>query len=1088
MSEPLTSYYQYAQLAQAAYGTFSPGRPSIDILKSSTVEFPHFLAEAFSREYTVLHQIDDSVTGFSATLFQRNDGQKILAIRGTEFTVADLATDALIGLFGNSVLNPQYLALKDYVERLITPVSQNGPGLGLIDVAQGEQFSIAGHSLGGYLGSVLTANSDFGAHVSQVYAYNAPGTGGALAQLLNTLGILPQNIADAKITNLNTDNGLSLIAGLGMQRGAVQDIFIEEGSSVHNHSIVTLTDALALYNLIGTIDPNVEVESITEILNAAGTSGGSSLESTLFALRSLFQTPPNSLTPNTPLDAQDRDAYYVNIDTVASSLLPTGTYSVESLTASPNVASQAEQSGGLAYRYALTQLNPFVIHGADYARHNTDGTLDLYNPDTGTGTLTEEYLHDRAAFLGAKIALNLADASSPGLQGVFFDDRATSYTIAPSLLTTQRFIFGSDADEADIDGGGGQDRLYGGGGDDTLTGLDLGDYLEGNAGNDTLLGGSGDDTLVGQQGIDTLEGGADNDVLDGGLDNDILKGGAGLDRYIIRAVDGADTIEDSDGKGVVEFGGKILLSGLRRTDDPANVFHSADGTITLTKQGVDLVVTGSGPLTIKNFATGQFGVRLVGEAAYAPVTRDTFLKTIPDPNNPPPATIQVAFFDEGNNHSNNLEDPLTDGTNNLIHALGGADTIISGAGDDQLYGEGDNDEIYGGLGNDRLYGGLGSDQLFGDNVAVSTSGGNDFLDGGEGNDLVQGGAGRDIVFGGAGNDNLNGDEFAGDNSGGFDDYLDGEAGDDELHGAAGSDVLIGGAGNDLLIGDTTQFQNGTPEQGGNDSLDGGEGQDQLFGLYGDDLLSGGIGDDLVNGQDGSDVLYGGEGNDTLSGDLRIVALGGGYDTREYRAAGADDLLFGEAGMDLLSGGEGNDVVDGGTENDTLYGDYLTSQISTSDPLYWTLFSALGDDWLSGGTGNDALAGGFGADVLLGGDGTDSLLGGEGDDLLEGGGGDDVLYGEYLLTASEFVFNPFVSDITALSGNDMLDGGDGTDILHGGEGSDTLLGGPGTILCSMANQGMPLSEITTSWTGVPATIRLKAGWATMCSMAVRGTIG
>jgi Ca2+-binding RTX toxin-like protein len=424
------------------------------------------------------------------------------------------------------------------------------------------------------------------------------------------------------------------------------------------------------------------------------------------------------------------------------------------------------------------------------------------------------------------------------------------------------------------------------------------------------------------------------------------------------------------------------------------------------------------------------------------VTRDTFLKTVPDPNNPPPATIQVAFFDEGNNHSNNLEDPLTDGTNNFIHALGGADTIISGAGDDQLYGDGGTDEMYGGLGNDRLYGGSEADQLFGDNVAVSTSGGSDFLDGGEGNDLVQGGAGRDIVFGGAGNDNLNGDEFAGDNSGGFDDYLDGGAGDDELHGAAGSDVLIGGVGHDLLIGDTTQFQNGTPEAGGNDSLDGGDGQDQLFGLYGDDLLSGGTGNDLVNGQDGSDVLYGGGGDDTLSGDLRFTSLAGGYDTREWRAAGGDDLLFGEAGVDLLSGGEGNDVIDGGTENDTLYGDYLTSQVSTGDPLYWTLFSALGDDSLSGGTGNDALTGGFGSDVLLGGDGSDSLLGGEGDDLLEGGAGNDVLYGEYLLTASEFILNPFVYTISALSGNDMLDGGDGNDDLHGGEGSDTLLGGAG----------------------------------------------
>src|SRR6185295_1759006 len=64
------------------------------------------------------------------------------------------------------------------------------------------------------------------------------------------------------------------------------------------------------------------------------------------------------------------------------------------------------------------------------------------------------------------------------------------------------------------------------------------------------------------------------------------------------------------------------------------------------------------------------------------------------------------------------------------------------------------------------------------------------------------------------------------------------------------------------------------------------------------------------------------------------------------------------------------------------------------------------------------------------------------DLLEGGAGDDVLYGEYLLTAPEFISNLFVSTITALSGNDMLDGGDGNDNLHGGEGDDTLLGGAG----------------------------------------------
>ena len=842
---------------------------------------------------------------------------------------------------------------------------------------------------------------------------------------------------------------------------------------------------MATQELIQTIDPfygqasaellikaasNAKADTLAP-LNVSDVAEGDSLELIVDALRTLFVGPNPAFQP-LPVDSTVggfgnlafRNELYIALAEVRDVVIARQTqgvvFAIVDLT-DPEVdratllaRADVETAEGLAYRYALKELNPFAVTtntdfetGALYAPFNTQGELDLYDPATGAGTFTPLYLDDRAAFLKEKVAVNQADRDLSSGSIYFFDaTQAYEIAIADDPATTRQFLFGSDADER-FESGSKADDLYGGAGVDLLIGNGGRDYLQGDAGGDQLDGGAGMDRLLGGAGNDILEGGTENDTLDGGLDNDILRGGAGLDRYISNF--GADTIEDSDGRGVVEFhGSEVLLSGLRRTDDPTNVFRSADGTITLTKSGADLVVTGSGPLTIKNFSSGQLGIRLVEDGRYAAATRTEFVK-IDHYDLTPTGYIPVyaAFFDDNANDMRNTAAigglvPEIDDRNNLIYAGGGNDFIISGAGDDQLYGDGDSDEIFGGLGHDRLYGGLGSDQLFGDDLAVSASGGNDFLDGGEGNDLVQGDAGRDIVFGGAGNDNLNGDGFAGDNSGGFDDYLDGEAGDDELHGAAGSDVLIGGAGNDLLIGDTTQFQNGTPEQGGNDTLDGGEGQDQLFGLYGDDLLSGGIGDDLVNGQDGSDVLYGGAGDDTLSGDLRFTSLAGLYDTREYRAAGADDLLFGEAGADLLSGGEGNDVVDGGTENDTLYGDYLTSQLSTSEPLYWTLFSALGDDWISGGMGNDALAGGFGADVLLGGVGFDSLLGGAGDDFLEGGAGDDVLYGEYLLTAPEFVFNPFVSTIRALSGNDLLDGGDGNDDLQGGEGADTLMGGAG----------------------------------------------
>src|SRR6185295_8051983 len=135
------------------------------------------------------------------------------------------------------------------------------------------------------------------------------------------------------------------------------------------------------------------------------------------------------------------------------------------------------------------------------------------------------------------------------------------------------------------------------------------DYIEGNEGNDVLLsGGSGDDTIIGGQGDDLLDGGNDNDTLDGGLDNDTLKGGSGFDRYIVRF--GSDTIEDSDGSGVVELNGQIVVGGLHRAGEPDNTWKSLDGQFTLVKQGSNLIINNT--LTIQNFdfTTGVLGIHL----------------------------------------------------------------------------------------------------------------------------------------------------------------------------------------------------------------------------------------------------------------------------------------------------------------------------------------------------------------------------------------------------------------------------------------------------------------------------------------------
>lgn len=929
------------------------------------------------------------------------------------------------GSVANVYTDARYLWAKQVVEEEFSPVSRSLSDINRTDGAFNLITQIVGHATQG--DTEYVANSGNHARETRVYIEDQP--------------------------NLDGFGGF----------------FGTSGDFGTTHSITLIVDSLATQELFQTTAPSLGQSDIEAIFAASsnqlgagfvGTSGvaeGDSLENALDALGKLFV--PNYTPTQFGRQTGDfgsltfRNPFYANLAAVKAALAG-GTVTIEPLVelnaqgaagirlapAQVKAAALEGTDRGAAFRYALKALNPFAVIGADYQGlgHASGGALMLFDPATGFGELTQQYLIDRAAFLEAKVELNLRNATTSGDTVYYKDFTGAGYEIPTgSILTTdQRVLFGSDADDPPLVGNSREDHLYGGGGNDLLDGQGGGDYLEGNAGNDVLLGGSGADALLGRRGDDLLEGGDGSDLLDGGLDNDMLRGGSGLDTYVIRAIDGADTIEDSDGKGSIEFGGRILTGGLRRHGEPTNTFHSADGTVTFTRQGADLIVAGSGPLTIANFTDGILGIKLFGEADYAPVTRSEFTRTVSNPN-PPPATTQVPFFDDNANHSGDLEDPMTDSRNNLVHALGGDDTVISGSGDDQLYGEAGHDQLFGGLGDDRLFGGADADILVGDDSNTPNVGGDDYLDGGDGNDLLQGNAGRDILIGGSGNDNLNGDDPLAANLGTNDDWLDGGDNNDELHGAAGSDVLIGGSGDDLLIGDTTAAQGGDPAAGGGDSLDGGEGNDTLYGLYGDDLLVGGIGNDQLNGQDGSDLLLGGDGDDQLLGDLRIRLNTASvpyweFDLSEFHNAGGEDVLDGGNGNDVLVGGEGDDVLDGGSGDDKLFGDYggfANAPVGlTGDDLLIggegndELVGGLGDDILDGGEGNDSLSGDGGADFLDGGIGNDNLSGGDGDDVLDAGDGNDTLYGD--------------------DGNDVLDAGDGDDVLVGGLGSDVLIGGAG----------------------------------------------
>ena len=142
-------------------------------------------------------------------------------------------------------------------------------------------------------------------------------------------------------------------------------------------------------------------------------------------------------------------------------------------------------------------------------------------------------------------------------------------------------------------------------------------------------------------------------------------------------------------------------------------------------------------------------------------------------------------------------------------------------------------------------------------------------------------------------------------------------------------------------------------------------------------------------------IVGGERNDTVQVDPAIqipvfVQTGDGRDT-----------IFTAAGDDTVTGGNGNDFIDTGS----------------------------GKDLVHGGNGRDRIFLGAGDDKAIGGNGSDRIHGGPGRDTLEAQSGDDHVYGE-----------GGDDQLDAGVGFDTVDGGDGDDVVRG-ETIDDLSGGP-----------------------------------------------
>ena len=93
MTSTLIEYSAYAETALAAYAsgaTTSNENERLGFYRAEGMSVRQ--AQAFNETWTVLSQSPDTPDGFSATLFQhRTSGEKVLAIRGTDFDHTGLA-------------------------------------------------------------------------------------------------------------------------------------------------------------------------------------------------------------------------------------------------------------------------------------------------------------------------------------------------------------------------------------------------------------------------------------------------------------------------------------------------------------------------------------------------------------------------------------------------------------------------------------------------------------------------------------------------------------------------------------------------------------------------------------------------------------------------------------------------------------------------------------------------------------------------------------------------------------------------------------------------------------------------------------
>ncbi|MDX6411745.1 MAG: hypothetical protein QOE91_1261, partial [Gaiellaceae bacterium] len=348
-------------------------------------------------------------------------------------------------------------------------------------------------------------------------------------------------------------------------------------------------------------------------------------------------------------------------------------------------------------------------------------------------------------------------------------------------------------DDDKITGGSGRGIMIGGLGNDTITTGDGGNIVVGDNGKIVYAASAplfdGNDvtldivqTIAPEDGggVDRITTGSGNDVVIGGDGADLIDAGAGNNVVI------------GDNASVFYFAGKLDLVQSTETGADGSL-HGGGDTIT-TGSGNDVVVGGYG----SDWIDAGAGANLVfGDSVILDFAKGTGIL-------------------------------LT--ATSIANAFGGGDTIITGVGDDVVIGGVGGDTINAGDGNNTIVGDngtlvydpAGTGKVWSISTTTPAVGSADTITTGVGNDVVIGGFGGDTITDFGGTNIVLGDQ-------GFVDWvvLNGNPADIDKIVATdptigGNDTItITGSGNDVVIGGT-----------GSDTISTGSGDDLIFGDFG----------------------------------------------------------------------------------------------------------------------------------------------------------------------------------------------------------------------------------------------------------------